>query len=511
MLSLYYKYKPKKTKRRKNKNALSDWAKRIFQNENYFEFEKLPLEVIENIFMYLKLNQIKKLRLVNKNVKYFVDNCRKLWEKKIIVRVSIDSNEDVTYFKGVLENWKHLDTIVFESEGYFDLKGVDLKSNNLYAIESSTNLSGRTNLILNNFHVDSLSLLNMFSNACKTLGINNFDQEMIDDYIDQINSSKQIKSNMPKLDLPHLKRLVISRNVNFKNCGPRIPHQNGDVHTWLVEELVKKSALNYKNLKELTLIDWYGSLETLQKTLEGLNLDSLWIINGRSSDKIVDRLKNESKFSVKSLHLECTANIICLLLGHCADLSKIEELSIKITWFSPDIGIVMFLDDDSLLPRLLKKISGKLTNLKELIYDDDASELMDNSFKLSMKLSRATFGDPLTLDEAINFIQGYLCDYKTIENFGLSIIVNCKKRNSAYLKKANEKFKKLFYMVKSKLPNVKAVRFDFSCKSCDRDHNESDSGDAKCYSKCRMREKIVVPKEWMDGFRYEFVFVYGFI
>jgi hypothetical protein len=182
-------------------------------------FTNLSTEITNIILSDLSFNDIIKLRMVNKRIKVTIDNNEEVWKNgKIVIKLNTQSQHRL--FEGFLflHEFGKFDCVELDSPDEIDMNWFEQQLHR-FKISNMVKRVGNIKLIVKQININSLGILNLFSDVCVDLTINAFTRKLEPDETNEtLYKQLQIKS-LTRINMTKLKRLSIHFKVinDYKN------------------------------------------------------------------------------------------------------------------------------------------------------------------------------------------------------------------------------------------------------------------------------------------------------
>lgn len=282
---------------------------------NHKTIDDIPIELLFNIFEYLQPKDLINLRALNHKFKLIIDRCYFAWND---INLKIDLNK---------KNRNLLNDLIQFIESNRFIKSSEISCEKVVTFHRCEKLSKRTcfKLILTKISIQSIDIINIFSNCVNTLIINSFCNDSNQfSFLNQLNSIR-FDDN---LRLPHLKKLKISC-LTF-DSKQKSYYISSDLD--YLKSLIINPNLKLRHLKDFYVKYFNGPLNSLLLTLNKLNLNRLQLecCDSEIFGNDICVLK-KVKFKSKTIVLKnCSFSLIEEILLNTIDLSCLEKLVFKI-------------------------------------------------------------------------------------------------------------------------------------------------------------------------------------
>lgn len=353
-------------------------------------FTKLPNEITNIILSYLSFSDVIQLRRVSKRFKIAIDMNEEVWVNGQLV-IKVDAQSQHKLFDGIkfFHEFGKFDCVELDCPDEIDMnlfkkQLVSFKMTNLVQNVDSIKLNVRQ------INIDSLEVLNLFSDICVNLTINSFTRKLVPDETNEtLYKQLQIKSRT-KVFMPKLRKFLVYFKVlnDYQNdeqfekwikmiiysiyrveevaqldsykkwVKDKIRNTRLYYDSQLNQQIIETFKINKKIIKEFEAHFYYGSVNKMIQFLNNMQLDYLCFYEFSDYNfSYVNRTpEKKCKFSTKTVQIiKASENNVCQLFKKHPVLEDIEKL--------------VLININGSIQSFLKSIESNLINLKKFESD----------------------------------------------------------------------------------------------------------------------------------------------
>jgi hypothetical protein len=427
---------------------LRENSKRFKKNEST-TIDNVPNEILFNIFEYLQPRDLINIRALNHKFKNFIDKCYFAWNDiKLKIAVNKKNRHLLSDFIQLIETNRFI-------------KSSEISCDKVGAFQQCKKLSKRSNfkLTLTKLSIQSIDIINIFSNCVDSLIINSFCNDSSQFCLfNQLNSVRFDDD----LSLPYLKKLKISC-LTF-DLKQKSYYLSSDLD--YLKSLVINSNMNLKNLKDFYVKYFNGTLSSLLLTLNRLNLNRLQLEYCDSEHIRYDAYQNKSlKFKSKIVVLKnCSFALSSEILLNTLNLKKLEKLILKVK----DVPSESEAENEEKYENLMRMLHKRLDNLCyfETNLNTNILVTLKNFHLFTKNITCLNLLSNINLNNLSSFIKSFLISSglnEWLKILRLKIILDCDDMGH------RNQLLPTFQLFDNYFKIIHSIYFNIECTSCKLD------------------------------------------